>query len=131
VIGYLRPAHLLAEMMAQLDSSRAQNPLLKQRPTLAKPEVTLVVRGIVRSAIDGKPIAGAVIGLTFQDKEITPENLLAWGTTNPDGQFRLNNSVPAGKYKLKARAIGYQPVTKEVDLNQNVIPIIIELHPIQ
>jgi S1-C subfamily serine protease len=131
VIGYLRPAHLVAEMMAQLDSSNAQNLPLKQRPILVKPEVTLIVRGIVRSAVDGKPIAGAVIGLTLQDKEITPENLLAWGATNPDGQFRLNNSVPAGKYKLKARAIGYQPLTKEVDIDQNAMPIIIELRPIQ
>lgn len=132
VIGYLRPAHLVAEMIAQLDSSAAtaqQNPLLRQRPMLMKPELTFIVRGMVRSAADGKPIAGAVVGLTLPNKDITPENLLAWGSTNPDGQFRLNNSVPAGRYKIKARAMGYEIFTKEVDINQDAIPIVIELRP--
>lgn len=134
-VGFLRPAHLLAEMMRQVSPKPTINNVPPQRSLPGgnmpdKPQVT--VRGIVKSVFGNKAIAGARIGLVLMGSaRVTEENLLAWGGTNAEGRFELNNPVPAGRYTLKVKAVGYEDYTLDVTVAQNLPQLSIELRSVR
>jgi hypothetical protein len=93
------------------------------------PAATVItVRGLVRSSPDGTPLAGVLIGLLpVGVDEVKESNLLTWGGSNPEGQFVLNKPVPPGRYTVKAKALGYQGYTREIEITPKSGPITIEL----
>jgi S1-C subfamily serine protease len=154
-VGFLRPSDLVAAMLAELNESERTdlsqekqprpsappaeadrtavrvNPPLARLPQTARPAVRFVtVRGIVRSVTDGKPVAGVRVGLILAGRQdVTETTLLSWGGSNAEGQFEMNTRVPAGRYTLKARAIGYEVYTREVDIGPDSSPLLIGLEP--
>jgi len=127
-VGFLRPSHLVASMLSKLDE-QALNPPDKQAAVGVMPSAPVVtVRGVVRSSTDGKPLAGVLIGLLPAGSvEVKETNLLTWGGTNPDGEFVLNKPVPPGRYTVKAKALGYEGYTREIEIKKESGSIIIEL----
>ena len=92
----------------------------------------VMVRGFVRAAAGGRAIAGARIGLVLLGSaKVSEENLLAWGGSNAEGRFELNNPVPAGRYTLKVRAIGFEDYSLDVTLGQNLKQLSIELRAVR
>ena len=86
------------------------------------------MKGIVRSAVDGKPVAGARVGLVAAGSvSVTSASLLAWGGTNPEGRFDMNRRVPPGLYTVRAVALGYEPFTLSLDVDEKSPPLVIEL----
>jgi hypothetical protein len=82
----------------------------------------------VRSAASGKPLAGALVGLLpLGETNVTERTLLTWGSTNSEGAFRLNKPVPPGKYTLKAKAIGNQPYSLDVEIDLSGSALIIQM----
>lgn len=129
-VGFLRPAHLVAEMLAQMNSSGKSVALNKGAPQAAKPVTMLKVRGFVRVFADRRPVAGALVGLCpTGSKAITSETLLSWGGTNADGRFSLNNAVPPGRYLLRAKAIGYQSYESEIEIGRDSEQVTVEMRP--
>jgi S1-C subfamily serine protease len=127
-VGFLRPAHLLAEMMRHT----SPNPRIGSVPLDRGLPSQITVRGLVKTAAGGKAIAGARIGLVLLGSpKVTQENLLAWGGTNAEGRFELNNPVPAGRYTLKVKAIGYEDYTLDVTVAQNLRQLSIELRSVR
>jgi S1-C subfamily serine protease len=128
-VGFLRPSHILTAMLAQLGdltsrhySGQAADP----RVAAALPQ--LEVSGVVKSAGDGKPIAGAAVGLTpLGTREASAKNILTWGYSNADGRFRLNRPVPPGRYTLQARTFGYEMVRRDIELSRETYHLQIEL----
>jgi hypothetical protein len=71
------------------------------------------VKGIITDMESGDALPGATITLT---------NSLIDATTDAEGQFTICN-IPAGKYRLNVRIIGYYPVQEyvvDVSVNQTV-----------
>jgi S1-C subfamily serine protease len=136
-VGFLRPAHLVAAMIEELNNPNAVRipdpPAPKPQPPQAAAsqkqmpgEITL--RGVVRSQANSKPIAGALVGIVpLGTTKVTEENLLAWGNTNTTGQFSLNNSLPPGRYTLRATAIGHAPYSREIEITQDSPQLVIEM----
>lgn len=131
-VGYLRPAHLVAAMLAQLDSgtvSKMPSPPPPAPSDLPRSAQTFMVAGVVKS-VNGKPVAGARVGLIpTGSASVTAANLLAWGGSNADGNFKLNRPVPAGRYTLRARAIGYEAFSTDIDIRDNTDELVVELKP--
>ncbi len=128
-VGFLRPSHLIVSMLAKMRDTETKSP-----PVAVKEEDQTPVRieGIIRSALDGKPIAGARVGLTvLGSREANPSNLLTWGGTNSEGQFTLNKPVPPGRYTLKAKAIRYEAFSLDVEIKQKTARLVIDLRPSQ
>ena len=89
---------------------------------------TINVRGFVRSFTTGKAVAGALVGLLPVGTErVTEGNLLAWGSANAEGEFKLNKPVPPGRYTLKAKALGHAPYSRDVEIKTNTSDLLIEL----
>lgn len=139
-VGFLRPSHLLAEMMMEASSRPTIGKVPPDRgwektgkPSPGSGEAPrILVRGLVRSATGGRAIAGARIGLVLAGStRVTEENLLAWGGTNAEGRFELNNPVPAGRYTIKVKAIGYEDYTLDVAVAQNLRQLSIELRAVR
>jgi S1-C subfamily serine protease len=128
-VGFLRPSHLVAEMIAKLGSNDSEN----RQPSMAPPKVglsstLLTVRGVVKSAIGGKPIAGALVGLLpLGEPNVTESTLLTWGSTNSEGAFKLNKAVPPGRYTVKAKALANQVYTRDVEIGPGTSTLIIEM----
>ena len=135
-VGYLRPAHLVAAMISNYQEAEmklAQKPpttpsTTAPQPAEARAAEALVVRGIVKSS-SGKPLAGVRVGLLLVGKEVAASNLVTWGGTNADGQFTLEKPVAPGRYNLRARVIGYEAYSLDIDLSSATIPLTIELKP--
>ncbi|MFY9610561.1 MAG: trypsin-like peptidase domain-containing protein [Blastocatellia bacterium] len=125
-VGFLRPAHLVSAMLDGAREEAAIPEPIKQ-PKVVEPAASFVVHGIVRSAGTGQPIAGAVVGLVPVGEDPTEDNLLAWGGTKPDGQFKLNKPIRAGQYTLRAKALGYLPYLRDVKLSGNTRELLIEM----
>ncbi len=127
-VGFLRPAHLVAAMLSQMDrgSAVAVSP---QAPPRMMPSVeTVTVEGTVKAAAGARPVAGALVGLLQSGAEsVTTNNLLAWGNTDPDGRFTLNKQIPPGKYTLRVKALGYKTHSRDIEINQKNPQIVIEL----
>jgi S1-C subfamily serine protease len=129
-VGFLRPAHLIGEMLARIDRKGSERQLTFS--TAAAPEVSKLidVRGVVRSAVDGKPIAGALVGLLpIGESSVTESTLLTWGSTNGDGEFKLTKAVPPGRYTVKAKAVARQPYSNDVEIGPGSPGLIIEMSP--
>ena len=128
-VGFLRPSHIIGAMLAQVASSdkgKAEDAIADPRIAVTQPQLT--VSGIIRSAFDGKPIAGAAVGLLpIGTQEISAKNILTWGYTNPEGRFQLNKLVPPGHYTLQAKTFGYEIFRRDVELNRNTAQLLIEL----
>jgi S1-C subfamily serine protease len=126
-VGFLRPSHIISAMLAEVESAGAasqSDPLADS--TAAVPPLT--VTGVVRSAHDGKPIAGAAVGLVPQGTlEVSARNILTWGYTDPEGRFQLNKPVPPGQYTLRAKTFGYEIFNRDVELDRKTAQILIEL----
>lgn len=126
-VGFLRPSQLVAEMLAKLDSG-GENTAVPSSPRLIDTAAALTIRGMVKSAGNGKPIAGALVGLlALGETEITEQTLLTWGSTNSEGAFKLNRPVPPGKYTLKAKALGKQVYAQDVEIKAGATLLIIEM----
>lgn len=134
-VAFLRPAHLVASMLNRLGEPAARtihgpapgSPA--SRPAQDSELSPLVmVKGIVRSALDGKPIAGARVGLVAAgSRNITTASLLAWSGTNAEGRFNMNKRVPPGRYTLRAAALGYESFSLDLDINERSPSLVIEL----
>ena len=137
-VGYLRPAHLVAAMISNYQEAEMKAAQAPVPPVVATPNATptnearamgvVVVRGVVKSAA-GKPLAGVRVGLLLVGKEVAASNLITWGGSNADGQFTLEKPVPPGRYNLRARVIGYEAYSLDLDLSSASVPITIELKP--
>jgi S1-C subfamily serine protease len=140
-VGFLRPSHLVAAMLGRIGESApvdiSGDAPPKQTPpqNAAKPHAkaggsAVVVRGTVKSAPGGQPIAGARVGLVpIGSKTVTSENLVAWGGTDADGRFELNNRVPPGRYSLKAVAFGYVPLSMDVEITETASRLLLQMRP--
>lgn len=127
-VGFLRPSHLVAAMLAQLEDKKAESQPAPVAPKMIESSKLISVRGLVRSAASGKPIAGALVGLLpLGEISVTETNLLTWASTNSDGEFRLNRAVPPGRYTVKAKALARQPYTVDIEIGPNSPPLIIEM----
>jgi len=127
-VGFLRPSHLVAEMIAQLSDGNSENQQAPSAPRMAESSTWITVRGIVKSAASGKPVAGALIGLLpLGESNITESTLLTWGSTNSEGVFKLNRPVPPGRYTLKAKAFANQPYSSDVEIGPGAALLIIEM----
>jgi putative serine protease PepD len=125
-VGFLRPTHLLVEMMKQLNLSVQAT---TQTPLPQRSQTPITVSGLVKTSLGGKGVAGARIGLVIVGSTVSADNLLAWGGTNADGKFELNNPVPTGRYTLRVKAIGYETFTKDVEISPTSSQISVELRP--
>ena len=126
-VGFLRPAYLVSMMLAGTgEEGQIRVPAVKQSKPV-DPTAAVVVLGTVRSEGNGQPIAGAVVGLVRAGEEVTEENLLSWGGTNPDGLFKLNKPVPPGRYTLRARALGFLPYSRDIEITGNALELLIEM----
>lgn len=135
-VGYLRPAHLVAAMIskyqeAEMSAAQKPAPTVAATPNTPPAKETramglLVVRGSVKST-SGKPLAGVRVGLLLVGKEVAASNLITWGGSNAEGQFTLEKPVPPGRYNLRARVIGYEAYSLDLDLSSASVPITIEL----
>jgi hypothetical protein len=132
-VGFLRPAHLVAAMVAQLDN---QDTTLRSSPVAKKitAPTGVLIKGIVRSSNTGKPIAGVLVGLVpLGTVKVSEASLLTWGSSGPDGVYKLNKPVPPGKYTLKAKALGLAAYSRDVEISQGAMDLLIEmsLPPVQ
>jgi hypothetical protein len=127
-VGFLRPSNLVASMLLRLDQQASTSPNERNYVGVMPSVPVVTIQGLVRSSSDGKPLAGALIGLLPAGSvEVREANLLTWGGTNPDGEFVLNKPVPPGRYTIKAKALGYEGYTREIEISQTSGPITIEL----
>ncbi|HEY9233058.1 MAG TPA: trypsin-like peptidase domain-containing protein, partial [Blastocatellia bacterium] len=127
-VGFLRPAHLVATLLAQAEARNAQRRLNAAVPAAIAPPLALNVRGVVKNQTTGGLVAGALVGLLPAGTErVTEEALLAWGSANAEGEFKLNRPVPPGRYTLKVRALGYAPYSREVEIKAGVSDLLVEL----
>jgi S1-C subfamily serine protease len=140
-VGYLRPAHLVAAMVSRYQEAE-QKTVAQVRPevTTAAPAPSLspnagpapksgplvTVRGVVKAA-DGTPVAGARVGLLRVGQEVSAQSLITWGGSNAEGRFELEKPVPPGRYTLRAKAIGYEAFSLDVEIGAGAEPVVIEL----
>lgn len=127
-VGFLRPSQLVTEMLAQLDNQKAESQAEPAAPKMIQSSKLISVRGLVKSAAGGRPIAGALVGLLpVGETSITESSLLTWASTNADGEFRLNRPVPPGRYTIKAKALARQPYTLDIEVSPNSPALVIEM----
>jgi hypothetical protein len=100
----------------------------QEAPQVIQPKSVVMVRGVVKSAVTGKPVAGARIGIVpLGSREVTATNLIAWAGTDAEGRFELNRRVSPGRYTLKAVAFSYVAFTADVEIKQNGESLVVEL----
>jgi S1-C subfamily serine protease len=128
-VGFLRPAHLVSEMLARLDHQSSERQLSISPTGESASSKAVNVHGIVKSAGSGKPIAGALVGLLPPgETSVTESTLLTWGSTNGEGQFTLNKPVPPGRYTIRVKALGEQPYTSEIEIVRDSPALIVEMN---
>jgi S1-C subfamily serine protease len=144
-VGFLRPSHLVAKMVNRM--------LLKERAGAEPPSNAIVapvlasasseqssalqitpvkIKGVVRFAGNGKPIAGARVGLIIAGREVAPDAVIGWGGTNAEGFFQFGNDVPPGKYTIRAKVVGderYAPYEAEIEIKPGMKMLVVELEP--
>lgn len=142
-VGYLRPAHLVAAMISKYQEAEmnaaAQNPAPKTAatapatptmatPTETKPPSQLSVHGLVKSA-SGEPLAGVRVGLLMVGSEVAASNIITWGGSNAEGKFVLEKPIMPGRYNLRARVVGYESFSRDLEITAAALPLVIELKP--
>jgi S1-C subfamily serine protease len=126
-VGFLRPSHLVKEMLAQIGDEDAAGAPAPAPPKQVELPALVTVRGIVRSS-GGKPVAGALVGLVpLGEGTVTESTLLTWGSTNAEGAFKLNKPVPPGRYTLKAKAIANEPYSSDVEIGPSASSLMVEM----
>lgn len=132
-VAFLRPSHLITDMISNLKLAVAMptgNTTTAPSPVMMVAPPSITLHGVVRSSAGGKLIAGARVGLVqVGTQSVTPQNLLTWGGTNADGEFTLNKAIPPGKYTLRARALGYQAYSLDIEVDKNTTQVVIEMKP--
>jgi S1-C subfamily serine protease len=128
-VGFLKPAYLVSTMLAGLSSETASHAPITKQPQMVESATRFAVQGRVELAGNGQPIAGAVVGLVPPGQDVTQDNLLAWGGTNADGQFKLNKPIPPGRYTLRAKGLGYLPYARDVEITDKPLQLVIEMRP--
>lgn len=127
-VGFLRPSYLLVEMLSKLDQTKAESLPAPAQPEMVASQTLIPVSGVVKSSTAGTPIVGALVGLLpLGESTVSESTLLTWGSTNAQGEFKLNKAVPPGRYVLRAKALGNRLYTREIELSTNTAPLIIEL----
>lgn len=127
-VGFLRPAHLVGEMLAEISKRNLTLSKSDEPKQMAPSRAAITVRGIVMRSNDRMPIAGAMVGLLqAESKTVTGESLLTWGGTNADGQFTLNKPVPPGRYTLRAKAFGHDLYVRDVEIDIKNEQLVIEM----
>ncbi|MFY9558200.1 MAG: trypsin-like peptidase domain-containing protein [Blastocatellia bacterium] len=127
-VGFLRPAHLITEMLNQLDNKPIKRESVPAAPKMVETAKLVIVRGVVKSEVGGKPVAGALVGLLpLGEANITETTLLTWGSTNAEGAFKLNKPVPPGQYTIKAKALSMQSYTRDVEIGPGTQVVIVEM----
>src|SRR6266511_2656894 len=115
MIGYLRSVDLVRQMVEKLQEagsdkekspSPAQTGAHSDRHDPAPAAHAVTVRGVVKDARTGNPIACARVGLLVAGGDLDVANIITWGGTNADGKFALEKPVLPGKYTLRAKVIG-------------------------
>ncbi len=138
-VGYLRPAHLVAALISKYQEAEMNAATQKTAPSIAatpnaatpaevKAPSLLSVHGIVKST-SGQPLAGVRVGLLLVGKEVAASNLVTWGGSNAEGKFVLEKPVAPGRYNLRARVVGYDTYSFDLDLSSANVPLMIELKP--
>jgi S1-C subfamily serine protease len=126
-VGFLRPSNLVAEMLERLDH-KGSDQSVPSPPKVVESAALITVRGVVKSAATGKPIAGALVGLvSLGETNVTEKTLLTWGSTDAEGAFKLNKPVPPGRYTVKAKSIANQAYTRDVEIASGGSMLIIEM----
>jgi S1-C subfamily serine protease len=128
-VGFLRPARLVTAMLNRISSDGPDPAPLNTAPTpqIVPAAPSIAVRGVVRAATSKRPVSGALVGLLPIGAQVSAASLLSWGSTNPDGQFKLNNPVPPGRYTLRAKAAGYKIYSAEIEVTPGNSAIVIDL----
>jgi S1-C subfamily serine protease len=130
-VGFMRPAHLISAMLKEFDSQGARPLESEASAVMMNPAPSLNIRGTVKSAADGKAIVGALVGLLPRGAtEVSEKTLLTWGSTNADGVFQFNKPVPPGSYTVRAKALGFNINTREINIGEKPAPLVIELQPV-
>jgi S1-C subfamily serine protease len=136
MIGYLRSVDLVRQMVEKLqeagrDKEKSPSPARtgahSARHDPAPAAHAVIVRGVVKDARTGNPIAGARVGLLVAGGDLDVANIITWGGTNADGKFTLEKPVLPGKYTLRAKVIGdvaYAPYGVEVEIGPDTYLII-------
>jgi S1-C subfamily serine protease len=126
-VGFLRPAHLIASMITQMEQTRAMKTVTNAPPVVATSNA-LTVRGVVKSSSNAEPIPGARVGLFPPGTKSGKDGgLLTWGDTNPDGEFVFKSPIPPGRYTIIATAFGFRGYIREVEIDQNTKMVVVEL----
>jgi S1-C subfamily serine protease len=127
-VGFLRPSNLLAAMIKQLDQKKSESePAPASAPAITRSSTLIMVRGSVKSP-SGGPIVGALVGLLPSgETTVSERTLLTWGSTNAQGRFTLNRPVPPGRYTLRAKAMGREVYTRDVEIVSDAAPLTIEM----
>jgi hypothetical protein len=118
-------------MIKQLDQKKGEpQPAPSSAPAITG-STLVTVRGLVRSP-GGEPIAGALVGLVSAGQATVSEStLLTWGSANAQGRFTLNRPVPPGRYMLRAKAVGHELYTSDIEIAGDGPPLTIEMRPIR
>ena len=138
-VGYLRPINLVTAMITRWQEQELRNARMKAVLAGSTKETTPMkviasnaeqfkLFGTVRS-IQGKPLTGVKVGLALSGKEYNSSDLISWCESNAEGQFSLENTLPVGRYNLRAKADGFDSINVEMNLTKGVTPITIELKP--
>jgi hypothetical protein len=86
------------------------------RTVKVAPEV--IVSGIIKTEKEGRPVAGAVVGLfPLESEGVTAEELLSWAHTDSEGRFKMKKSVSQGRYKVRANALGYKQTATTIEID--------------
>ena len=116
--GFLKPSHLISAMLEQLRGPGAGS-AAERTLQIKKAASPVPVKGTILSADKGLPVAGAMVGICpAGTPEVNVNNLLAWGGTNGEGFFILNNPIPPGRYMLRVRALGFKTYTGEIEIKE-------------
>lgn len=76
------------------------------------------ISGLITASGGGRPIEGAVLEVTSQDRPPQPTPLIAAVT---DGEGRYSWPLPPGVWDITASAEGYHSVTQRVVIRENMI----------
>jgi S1-C subfamily serine protease len=137
-VGYLRPSHFVSQLLNRMlqrekvEAAQSLNFTIAPAPAASSTQQSMPVKlkGIVRFAVNGKPIAGARVGLIIAGREVAPDALIGWGGTNADGFFQIENAVPPGKYTLRAKVVGderYAPYERKIEIKPDLKMLVVEL----
>lgn len=84
-------------------------------------QATRAIKGSVRSAESGAPLAGATV-------ELSSARFTRRLRTDDGGQFRFG-AVPTGSYRLSVLRLGYAPLTQQVSVADDDADLRVQMQP--